>query len=298
MATNDSQKKSEEVLEADPGNSSHQFDTGRLLWERGEKEKAVEHFVAAAKANPSDSLPFRYLGHYYRTVAVDSQRAAKCYQRAVTLNPDDQEAGEALCDLLDNEGKESLEVAVCKEASERSPKAFWAFRRLGYLLVHHRKWQEAVQSLQYAIRGFPACADLWEALGHAYHKLGMLTAALKSYGRSIELEDSRMFSLVESGNIHLMLGSFNKAVEHFRLALEISPDNISALFGIASSLLGLSKDCMRSGAFAWGTSLLKEASDVVKTSAFSVGNKSCLWKLYGDIQVHSDGIFQMSPLGW
>jgi hypothetical protein len=42
---------------------------------------------------------------------------------------------EALCDLLDAEGKESLELAVCKEASAKSPRAFWAFRRLGYLQV-------------------------------------------------------------------------------------------------------------------------------------------------------------------
>ena len=42
---------------------------------------------------------------------------------------------EALCDLLDVEGKESLELAVCKEAAGKSPRAFWAFRRLGYLQV-------------------------------------------------------------------------------------------------------------------------------------------------------------------
>jgi hypothetical protein len=43
---------------------------------------------------------------------------------------------EALCDLLDVEGKESLELAVCNEASGKSPRAFWAFRRLGYLQVN------------------------------------------------------------------------------------------------------------------------------------------------------------------
>ncbi|EMS49662.1 hypothetical protein TRIUR3_05708 [Triticum urartu] len=42
---------------------------------------------------------------------------------------------EALCDLLDAEGKESLELAVCKEAAGKSPRAFWAFRRLGYLQI-------------------------------------------------------------------------------------------------------------------------------------------------------------------
>lgn len=40
-----------------------------------------------------------------------------------------------MCNLLDHEGKESLEVAICREASEKSPRAFWAFRRLGYVQV-------------------------------------------------------------------------------------------------------------------------------------------------------------------
>lgn len=28
--------------------------------------------------------------------------------------------------------------------------------------VHQQKWSEGVQSLQYAIRGYPSSADLWE----------------------------------------------------------------------------------------------------------------------------------------
>lgn len=149
------------------------------MWEKGgeakeTKEKAAEHFVISAKLNPKNGDAFKFLGHYYRCVSRDNQRALKCYQRAVTLNPDDSESGvrgyyiffyyiskfnrseerqrqltstcitqpcgkfsyqEALCNLLDEGGKESLEVAACREASERSPRAFWAFCRLGYLQV-------------------------------------------------------------------------------------------------------------------------------------------------------------------
>ncbi|KAE9456891.1 hypothetical protein C3L33_11197, partial [Rhododendron williamsianum] len=103
----------------------------------------------------------------------------------VILDPDGKT--EALCDLLDGGGKETLEVSVCREASEKSPRAFWAFRRLGYL----------------------------QASGRAYQRFGMFTAAIKlllvfeqSYACATELDDSKLFALVESGNINLMLGSF------------------------------------------------------------------------------------------
>ncbi|KVI07563.1 Tetratricopeptide-like helical, partial [Cynara cardunculus var. scolymus] len=308
---------------------------GLFLWKGiGEesKEKAAEHFVIAAKLNPQDANAFRYLGHYYSR--VDTQRALKCYQRALNLAPQDSESGvslifnisphfvhsfdyESMCDLLDKEGKESLEVAVCREASGKSPRAFWAFRRLGFLQVHQKKWSEAVHNLQQAIRGYPTSADLWEALGLAYQRLSMFTAAIKSYGRAIELEESRVFALVESGYVFLMLGSHRKVIfghmqlqliqfifntlehicvqyletlwvkgaEHFQQALQISPENVAAHYGLGCALLELSKECISSGAFRWGASILEEASKVAKTGTCLAKNVSCMWKLHGDIQL-------------
>ncbi|KAF5205678.1 Tetratricopeptide repeat protein [Thalictrum thalictroides] len=128
-----------------------------------------------------------------------------------------------------------MEIDFCRYTSEKSLKAFWAFRRLGYLQVEMKKWSEAVQSLLNAIRRYPTCADLWEVLGLAYQRLGVPTAALKS-----------------------------KGIEHFRLAVEVAPQNASTNFRLAAGFLGLSKECVNSGAFGWGASLLEEASSVAK----------------------------------
>ncbi|KAK8580743.1 hypothetical protein V6N12_070998 [Hibiscus sabdariffa] len=277
-------RRLEELVESNPDDSSLHFQLGVCLWEtQTEKEKAAEHWVISVKHNPKNAAAFTYLGHYYATVSLDIPRAIKCYQRALSLHPDDSDAGEALCDLLDRQGKETLELAICKDASHNSPRAFWAFRRLGFLQVHQKQWSEAVRSLQHAIRGYPTSPDLWEALGLAYHRLGMFTAAIKSYSRAIELEDTRVFALVECGNIFLMLGSFRKGIEQFQQALKISPQNTSALYGLASGLLGMSKECRNTGAFRWAASLLEDACKVAEASIQSAGNSSCTWKLHGDI---------------
>ncbi|KAG5542661.1 hypothetical protein RHGRI_015710 [Rhododendron griersonianum] len=285
----------QESTVSNPDDPGPHFNLGVLLWENAKesketREKAAEHFLISAKLNPQNGAAFRYLGHYYSRVSIDHQRALKCYQRAVTLTPDDTESGEALCDLLDEGGKESLEVSVCREASEKSPRAFWAFRRLGYLQIHQKKWSEAVPSLQHAIRGYPACADLWEvcfglrlpAVRHVYCSYQVFE---QSYARATELDSSRLFALVESGNINLMLGSFRKGVEQFQQALLISPQNVSAQYGLASALLGLSNECINSGAFKWGASLLEEASNVARAGTCLAGNIYCIWKLHGDIQL-------------
>jgi len=137
---------------------------GLFLWNKDSKEKAAQHFIQSAKLNPNNGDSFKYLGHYYARVSHDTQRAIKCYQRAVTINPHDSHSGEPLCDLLDQAGKDTLQLSLCLQASQTSPRAFWAFRRLGFLLVHQKKWSEAVQSLQHAIRGYPTCAHLWEVI--------------------------------------------------------------------------------------------------------------------------------------
>ncbi|KAL9238058.1 hypothetical protein vseg_012534 [Gypsophila vaccaria] len=281
----DALKLLQQSVESHPDDPSLHFDIGKLLWKRGveSREKAAEHFLKAAKLNPQNGEAFKFLGHYYSN--LDTQRSVKCYQRAVSLNPDDSDAGEALCNLLDKEGKDSLEVAVCKEASSKSPRAFWAFSRLGCLLVHQKKWSEAVQSLQHAIRGYPSCADLWEALGLSYQRLGMYTAAIKSYGRAMELENSRNFAMVESGNIFLMLGWFRKAIDQFRDALAICSQCVSGQYGLAFGLLALSKECIKQGAFSWASSLLEEAAKVAEASTHLASNMSCSWKLHADIKL-------------
>lgn len=41
-------------------------------------------------------------------------------------------------------------------------------------------------------------AAVWEGLGSAYHSLGRFTAALKAYGRALELDGQRLFSLIQA----------------------------------------------------------------------------------------------------
>lgn len=49
--------------------------------------------MISAKLNPQNAAAFRFLGHYYAQFSVDAKRALKCYQRAVSLNPDDSHSG-------------------------------------------------------------------------------------------------------------------------------------------------------------------------------------------------------------
>lgn len=77
---------------------------------------------------------------------------------------------------------------MCREACQRSPRAYWAWRRVGFLEAKAGRWQEALVSLQHALRGDPRDGPAWEALALAYQRLGKFTAALKAYGQVERLE--------------------------------------------------------------------------------------------------------------
>ncbi|KAF6167793.1 hypothetical protein GIB67_027571 [Kingdonia uniflora] len=69
-------------------------------------------------------------------------------------------------------------------------------------------------------------------------------------------------------------------IGHLQHVLEISPGNVAAYFGLASRLLGLSKECVNNGAFCWGALLLKETSDVTNASTVLTG------KCFLHLEVH------------
>lgn len=61
-----------------------------------------------------------------------------------------------------------------------------------------------------------------------------------------------------------------KGIEQFQQTLKISPKNASAHYGLASSLLGLSKECVNLGAFRWGASLLEVSVSNIQSSISSL----------------------------
>lgn len=64
---------------------------------------------------------------------------------------------------------------------------------------------------------------------------------LQAYGRAIELEPKRLFSLVQSGLVLLALGNYTEAQGLVQAALEADPQHVSALFAAAQLLLASAK---------------------------------------------------------
>lgn len=81
--------------------------------------------------------------------------------------------------MLLQSGDTAAALAACSAATQASPAAVWAWRRLGFLRLATGEPEPAITAFQTALRGRPRHARTWEGLGAAYQALGRLTAALK-----------------------------------------------------------------------------------------------------------------------
>lgn len=126
---------------------------------------AFPELLAAVKLDATLSGAWTLLGHYYTHEAKDAERAKKVYAKAVSLNPGDAEAGEALCALHAAGGQVGLVLAACEEAIGASPLAGWAHLRKGTLLLGAGRAGEAAVSLQVS---HPPSPELAPPLDHGW----------------------------------------------------------------------------------------------------------------------------------
>eukprot|EP00850_Spirogloea_muscicola_P013013 SM000086S23065 [mRNA] locus=s86:458008:467059:+ [translate_table: standard] len=282
------------AVAACPDSATYHLRLGQVFMATEEKRQAATaELMAAAKLDPSCGQAFRYLGQLFAGPGGDAARAKRCFQRAVSLDADDAESGEVLCQLLHESEQFALEAAVCRECSQRSPRAYWAHARLGYLQVSRGQWDDAVVSLQHALRGMPRNFRAWEGLAFCYQRLERYTAALKAYERALLLEQasgtgdigSRILMQIQCANVLRILGRHAEALLVARAAVASMPAHPAAQFQLAAALLGRAKELLVAGALAWPASLLQEAQKWARLCTSHEPSSTAAWKLLGDTLV-------------
>ncbi|XP_071101530.1 superkiller complex protein 3-like [Haliotis cracherodii] len=281
----------EKLTEDAPDVSGHQYMLGRVLWQLrdtegqdGVQERCFKAFLKAAKLDPYNSDIFLYLGHFYATVQKQNVKAKRCYQKAYDLDPANEEAGAALCDILvaigeDEEARALLEAAT-SQANAGCGK--WAWLRLGLYQVRHDDPTIAVASFQAALRADPRDNHVWECLAEAYLHRGSYTAALKTFTKAAELNPESVYSLFQIASIKQTLGEYPEAVAEYKTILEKSHNYVPALKGLGETLLLLARQHLTTCLDGLARDKCQEALVYLTRAASQRADLSCLWKLMGD----------------
>ncbi|XP_033828592.1 tetratricopeptide repeat protein 37 [Periophthalmus magnuspinnatus] len=277
-----------EAADQNPDCGEYYFLLGQLYWNMGvetrkEKSKAHTQLLKAAKLDPNLDCAFRYLGHYYRDVANDYNRARGCYKKAFELNNNDAESGAASVDLCMEQGHMDMALEVLQSVILKATpgSAKWAWMRRGLYYLKAGQHQQAIADLQAALRADPEDWVCWECLGEAYLNRRSFTAALKAFTKAQQLQPSSIYSVYQAAAIKQTLGKFKEAAAEY-IQITAQHDYVPALKGLGECQLLLAKtlfeDCRDGGAIH----LLQQAIHNLFRAVKLRPDLSCLWKLLGD----------------
>ncbi|XP_015109958.1 tetratricopeptide repeat protein 37 isoform X2 [Diachasma alloeum] len=259
------------------------FMFGEINWALSNFSHALMAFLKGVHADPNHWQCLMYLGHYYRERGGDLEKARKCYQKALRINPNSDEAGAGLSTayrLLKNSEANMQMLQRVTTVEGGGPK--WAWLQLGLQQLDEGEIAQAIKSLRYVIRADPNDNHCWESLADAYWARGAHTSALKSYQRALELSPGSLYPMIQIANINLVLGRHVEAKAAFLQVLTQEQRYIPALKGLAETCLGLARENSRAQLVGRALMNIQQAVDSLTDAIVENSNLSCLWKLLGD----------------
>ncbi|EFC41047.1 predicted protein [Naegleria gruberi] len=278
------------AIEVNPNNYLYFFRLSKVYWDwnesyRQDKQYCYSLLLKSARLNPNFSSNYAYLGHFYKNIEQDEDRCIKCYKKAVTLNPLEDEAGENLGDIYISKGQLTLAASLFQDATSRNNRAGWAWAKLGFYQQSQNLLDESILSFQHALRVSPLHALCWEGLGESYKQEGKYLAALKAFSRAVELDSSLVFSMVQSAFIKFQLSEYDNSREIYEKVIALNEKFSVAYEGIAAVLFKVAQNYYSDGLFTQCAHQVIRAQCVLTNGIKKhFATLKTLWKLLGDIQ--------------
>jgi tetratricopeptide (TPR) repeat protein len=165
------------------------YSFGRTMFQRGNRDKAMEQLEQAAAADPKYAAPRIFLGHLLlaKKDPKSVQQAAEQFAAAAALAPDDVTAwtgsGEALLEL----GKVEEARAAFEKAVALDPTYTPAISNLALVLAKQGQAAEAESKFKAALELNPLDAGTYFRRGQGSEAAGNLKGASSDFRRAVEI---------------------------------------------------------------------------------------------------------------
>ncbi|KAJ9117523.1 hypothetical protein QFC22_004373 [Naganishia vaughanmartiniae] len=309
-----------EVLDADEsrGQDAARVWTriGQAEWEMGapctvdeHRQEAHEHWLTALKRFSNYAPAFTAIGIWYLEYASppDEERASKCFQKAFELDATEADAARRLAIGYANEGEWALVNLIAKRvmegegglegglssSSDKSanskkflPTNAWAWKALGAFEMVNKKYSQASQAFQVALRADVDDPALWTRLGEAYAKSGKQVAALKALRRALEIDPENWICYYHIATVQQELSLHQQAIESLQKALELCAEQTGTTVALAAAQLALGTQQRREGFRARALVTLGEAVRTLEPVLSAKLYRTTTWKIFGEICIN------------
>ena len=254
----------DQLLHQNPNHALAHNDSGVLLYEQGDKQKALEHYQHAVRLAPDNTTFLKNLADYYWVENQDAQAALECYVKVLHHSPKDLETllncGQICLSLSQTDDAESfIEQALQVDPDNQTAQELYRqSKAVGREMPRESNRDALYGSAQTKaasgdISG--AISDLTQLITHAptddsaYNDLGVLhyeagnrEKALACYQKAVELNPHQETYLKNLADFYLMeQGRAQEAMEIYVKVLEKNPLDIDCLFASGAICAKLEK---------------------------------------------------------
>jgi predicted Zn-dependent protease len=148
------------------------------------------------------------------------------YRRLVALAPREPRFVIELADLLIGQGQRDEAFRMLAEASARAGSDPNVHERLAEVYARHGRQQDALHEIELVARYDPTSPVGLVALGRQYMELGQRDRALATWHRILDTARDRARGAVSLAEVYADNAMLNEAVEMYRLAISLRPDDV------------------------------------------------------------------------
>lgn len=177
----------ETVLDSDNDDSNTYFNIGICYFKQEKFDSAKYYFERTVELNPEDLYAHFYLGNIFKGAGeIDLARAE--FEKVLQISPDYSWAYYNLAVLDFEEGDTFCALQNLKQTVNYNPKDIEAYKIWARVLMKDKRFPQAIEILDTALKKCGENGDFYFLLGEAYKKIGdlekakdSLSAALKNY---------------------------------------------------------------------------------------------------------------------
>lgn len=211
-----------------------------ILYEKGDLEGSYTYFKRITETQPaSEHARIAYIN--MGNIMDESQRydeAIQSYQKALAINPKDEDALYNLGLSFNGAGKPELAIEAWKSASSLNPRNPKPLVAIADYYYRNKYYDMASDEYQRILRRWPDLQDAHFNLGAIYYKRNLVDYAQAEFEKVVELNDRNDFGRKALVNLSLLTArkdskseaGLEKALSYAQKALMQKPNDPDALF--------------------------------------------------------------------
>ena len=248
----DKAKEAKEAFEAalelrdDEPNALNEL--GNLYYNDEDYVRSERLYLASLEADPDFKWGYFNLGNLYAYVRSDPDTAADYYEKTYKIDPDYPNAIVELSLLEVRRREWDRAISWLMRGKKLTPDdAFWSYylgyaydekatqkRNEGKTRAAQRYMATAEKHLLEAGRLNPSNPDTYNLLGNLRLNNGEPEKAVPHYKKALELNEDHQFATVNLGSALRTLGRYEDAETYFKRTLELDPDYAFAVHELAT----------------------------------------------------------------